>query len=148
MLIDWIKSIIIFVIFASFVRYLLPDGAYLKYIQNTIGLVMILVVINPLMELFDLSESLQSYYFDEMSSDGAYAEDDMYLTELMEELVEEYISGSYGEEADVTVSLNDGDVSSVDIAFPDGGTPDIDMADLIEDISAAFDIDADVIHIV
>lgn len=57
----YIKTIVVFLIFAAFAEMVMPDSNFRKYIGVILGLFMILTLLNPLLKLtkgfdFDLSE--------------------------------------------------------------------------------------------
>lgn len=47
-LLEWIKAILYFCVFAAFFLQLLPNDSYRKYIRFFIGLLLILLVLEPL----------------------------------------------------------------------------------------------------
>lgn len=147
MLASWIKSIILFAIFASFVRYLLPDDKYLKYFKNTIGLIMILVVINPITELFNLNDKLQFDYYNECLSEQVYAQNDTYYCNLMGQLIEEYIEEQYKIEAFVNVESRESEVISVDINMSGENYEKINPEELKNDLSISFKLDTGTVNI-
>ena len=44
----------------------LPDTKYQQYVRFFLGILLIVVMINPLMELFQLTETLDEQYLQEM----------------------------------------------------------------------------------
>ncbi|WCN38925.1 stage III sporulation protein AF [Aneurinibacillus uraniidurans] len=51
-LILWLKKIILLVLLATFLDLLLPGNAYSKYVKLVLGLVILLTMLSPVMELF------------------------------------------------------------------------------------------------
>ncbi|MDD6070662.1 MAG: stage III sporulation protein AF [Clostridiales bacterium] len=51
MLISWVKSGLLFGVFASVILMLCPNKSYMKHIGMVVGLLFILVMLHPLMEL-------------------------------------------------------------------------------------------------
>ncbi len=59
---QWVAGILCFMIFASAVRAVLPSKKYEKYIRFFTGMVLILVVVQPVMEPFGLEDRLARYF--------------------------------------------------------------------------------------
>ena len=53
-LIDWVTQIIIFLLLASVVDLLVPETSVKKYINFTVGLILILIFLKPVFYLFDM----------------------------------------------------------------------------------------------
>ena len=51
MLLNWVKSGLLFGVMASVILMLCPNKSYMKHIGMVIGLLFILVMLHPLMEL-------------------------------------------------------------------------------------------------
>lgn len=49
----WVKNIIMVVLFASFMELLLPNSNMQRFVRAIMGLLIMLAVLNPLLELFD-----------------------------------------------------------------------------------------------
>lgn len=65
---EWLKKLILLVLIASFVDLILPNSAIQRYARMTIGLLIILTMLSPLLALFNLDHikeniSLQSMRF-------------------------------------------------------------------------------------
>ncbi|MCM1157038.1 MAG: stage III sporulation protein AF [Bacteroidales bacterium] len=58
----WVRSGLLFGIVASLVMMLSPNKAYQKHISLVVGLLFILVMVHPIMELFDLDSSTYLSY--------------------------------------------------------------------------------------
>lgn len=56
----WVKNIIMVVLFASFMELLLPNSHMQRFVRVIMGLLIMLAVLNPLLELFD------NHHFDAM----------------------------------------------------------------------------------
>lgn len=57
----WITSITIAVFFITAVEMLLPDNSMKKYAKFVLGLILIVVIINPIIKVFDKDFNLNSY---------------------------------------------------------------------------------------
>lgn len=55
---EWVITIISIVIFITFVEFLLPNSNHKRYINVIIGLLIMLVILNPLMELVKGGENI------------------------------------------------------------------------------------------
>jgi len=61
-ILSWVKSGLLFGIFASVILMLSPNKAYMKHIGMVVGLLFILVMLHPLMELFHIDGSTYASY--------------------------------------------------------------------------------------
>jgi len=58
----WVKNIIIFLVLTTIVTNLLGKSSYKKYINLVTGIILVILVISPLLKLFQLDSTLD-YYF-------------------------------------------------------------------------------------
>lgn len=58
----WVKSGLLFGILASVIIMLSPEKAYVKHISMVVGLLFILVMLHPLMELFQIDRETYASY--------------------------------------------------------------------------------------
>lgn len=63
---EWIKTIAFYYIFVSIVINALPDMKYQIYVKFFLGMLLIVIMINPLLDLFKLSDALNEQYLQEM----------------------------------------------------------------------------------
>ncbi|HHY42024.1 MAG TPA: stage III sporulation protein AF [Thermoanaerobacterales bacterium] len=54
---QWIRQIIMVVMFAAFVDFLIPENSFLRYVKVFLGLLVMIAIINPLIPLFHNSLS-------------------------------------------------------------------------------------------
>ncbi len=143
---DWIKSIVIFTIFSSLVMFLLPDEKYRKYIRTAIGFVMVLIVINPILTLSDLSDYLSFDYFYQAAGCSVSESDTGYYRDLMENMIEEYIRDNYLLETQVGIRFDDSYViSNMEVVLYEDGE---DFEEQIRnDIAESFGVAAENISI-
>lgn len=59
---SWVKNIIIFMVLTSIISNLLGKSSYKKYINLITGIILVILVISPLLKLFQLDKTLD-YYF-------------------------------------------------------------------------------------
>lgn len=59
---SWVKSGLLFGVFASVILMLSPNKSYMKHIGMVVGLLFILVMLHPVMELFHLDSSTYADY--------------------------------------------------------------------------------------
>ena len=57
---EWMKNLAVFYIFLTVVTHLVPDGRYEEYIRFFIGLLLILLLLSPLLELMNLKDSVEN----------------------------------------------------------------------------------------
>lgn len=61
-ILSWVKSGLLFGIFASVILMICPNKSYMKHIGMVVGLLFIMVMIHPLMELFQIDSSTYADY--------------------------------------------------------------------------------------
>jgi len=59
----WVKNIVIFLLLVVLIDQILPSSNYKKYIKVSVGLVMILLVFTPILNLLNTGSSMD-YYFE------------------------------------------------------------------------------------
>ncbi len=59
---DWVERIAIYIIILTAVTHLLPNNSYKKYIQFFVGLLLILMLTEPIQKLFQLEHSFAEFY--------------------------------------------------------------------------------------
>lgn len=62
MILSWVKSGLLFGVFASVILMLCPNKSYQKHIGMVVGLLFILVMLHPVMELLQVDGSTYSAY--------------------------------------------------------------------------------------
>ena len=108
-ILNWVKPIIYFSIFITVMLQLLPGEKYTKYIRFFAGLLMIVLVIRPVLNLFeegDFSEKI----FDEAFYQEQTAEVELDLEEMEEHsriYYEKLIEESLIEESETSDSENE-----------------------------------------
>ena len=55
---EWVQNLVVFLIFMTMVEQLIPDTKYRKYIRLTMGLVLILVLLTPLLKSMGMEEEI------------------------------------------------------------------------------------------
>ncbi len=73
---SWVRNVVIFVLVLSLIEEILPDEDYRKYIRAVAGMVFILVVFSPLLELFNVRGSVD-YFFQWESFKTAFSGSDL-----------------------------------------------------------------------
>lgn len=58
----WVKNIVIFLVLTTIVTNLLGKSSYKKYVNLITGIVLVILVISPLLKLFQLDKTMD-YYF-------------------------------------------------------------------------------------
>lgn len=64
----WIKSIVTVIILVSFLEMLMPEGKMKKYLNLILGFIIMLIILNPIINILNTSESLEDEVF-KLSSD-------------------------------------------------------------------------------
>ena len=59
----WVKNIVFFLLIISIINNLAGDSRYKKYINLITGMILIILVISPLTNLFNINEKID-YYFE------------------------------------------------------------------------------------
>lgn len=55
---EWVQNLVVFLLFMTMVEQLIPDTKYRKYIRLTMGLVLILVLLTPLLKSMGMEEEI------------------------------------------------------------------------------------------
>ena len=72
----WAKNLVIFIIVISFLEMILPDGNIGKFVKITIGLIIILVIINPFIKLVEGDIDIEKEVFKNIEKQYNYREED------------------------------------------------------------------------
>jgi stage III sporulation protein AF len=135
MLYEWIREIVVFTIFFSFILFAVPDEKYRKYIKNTIGFIMILVVMKPVLKLVNMElEPDFDFYYAETENNISDA-DTGYYRDVMENMIEAYINDTYCLKCDTEIVFDENiNISRLDI-YVEGNSMDTDLQNTISDDS-------------
>lgn len=107
MLREWITNIIVCGILFSVILYLVPDPKMKKYIQTAIGFVMMIVVLTPVIRRLHSDDRVIFDMYEESLGANIDGGDDEVYVELMEKVIQDFISDRYGTYADVDIELSD-----------------------------------------
>ncbi|HLR80702.1 MAG TPA: stage III sporulation protein AF [Bacillota bacterium] len=75
MLIQWVTQIVIFILLATIIDLLIPAHSMKKYVKFVVGLILILIVMQPIFYLFQtdikqaLEASVKDYLFDDQATE-------------------------------------------------------------------------------
>ena len=89
----WVRNIVFYLIFMTFVTNLLPGKAYVRYFRLFTGMVLILLVLSPLTGSLNLDERL-AYYFESISFQSEAGEYRGQIEEMERKRLEQLI-GQY-----------------------------------------------------
>lgn len=78
---EWVQNLAFYMILVTAVQHVLPDNSYKKYIRFFTGLVMVLMLAAPLLEVFDIQEELYQ----------VYGQEERRQREQLEEKMQEYM---------------------------------------------------------
>lgn len=122
-ILSWVKSGLLFTILASVILLLSPDKSYRKHISLVIGLLFILVMIHPVMDVMNLDDKTYISYLEnflmlegtqENMSDNHIA---MYEESVALQLMAALNDGGY-EVSDIVVKAKeDGNIREVQLTF-------------------------------
>lgn len=59
---NWVKNIVIFLVLTTIITNLLGKSSYKKYVKLITGIILVIMVISPLLKLFQLDKTMD-YYF-------------------------------------------------------------------------------------
>lgn len=120
---SWVKSGLIFAVFASVILMLCPSKTYMKHISLVVGLLFILVMLHPIMDFFQLDSATYLSYIEhflmiEESEAGVTKEHmDLYVESIELQLLAEFNEQGYPvRDVDATADT-EGTVEEVHISF-------------------------------
>lgn len=122
-ILEWVKSGLIFAIFASVILMLSPNKTYMKHISLVVGLLFILVMVHPVMEVFGLDGKAYVTYIEqflmlEESETGISDEHmDLYLQSVELQVLAALKENGYGVGEVHMVADTEGNVEEVHISF-------------------------------
>lgn len=122
-IVDWVKSGLIFGMVGSLVLMLSPNKSYEKIINYVVGLLFLLVMINPLMKFFAMDQetflhtmedylSLGTGYYEASSRDK-----ELYLEALSMQLGTVFENAGYEIDEIQLEAFEDGSISSVKLSL-------------------------------
>ena len=62
---EWIRDIVFYFILVSLVMNVMPDTKYRKYVRFFLGMVLIILMVNPLLQFLDLTDTLDENFSSE-----------------------------------------------------------------------------------
>lgn len=121
MILSWVKSGLLFGIFASVILMLCPNKSYQKHISMVVGLLFILVMLHPVMELLQVDGSTYFAYIQNflMLEENQMSDSNI---ELYEEALNIQLSANLQESGYLVKEVktrvdNEGNVEKVTIVF-------------------------------
>lgn len=63
LLYEWMKNLVFYFVLASMIMNVIPDSKYQKYIRFFLGMLLIVIVITPILELFNLADTMDENYY-------------------------------------------------------------------------------------
>lgn len=72
---NWTTNLVIFIIIISFLEMILPNGNIRKFVKMTIGLIVILVIINPFIKLIQSDIDIEKEIFNNIESQYEYRDE-------------------------------------------------------------------------
>lgn len=120
---SWVKSGLLFGILSSVVLMLSPNKSYMKHIGMIVGLLFILVMIHPIMELFHLEGStyasyVRNFLMMETENDGVSETDlELYEESINMQLMAVLKEYAYPVKRVMVKAGEDGKIVSVSVVF-------------------------------
>jgi len=59
---EWMQNIAFYLILITAAIQILPDNSYKKYIRFFTGLILVVLLISPVLKLFDIEEAFENIY--------------------------------------------------------------------------------------
>lgn len=122
-ILSWVKSGLLFGVFGSVILMLCPNKSYQKHIGLVVGLLFILVMLHPLMEIFQVDGStyvsyIQNFLMLEAGSDRITDSDlELYEESLNIQLMANLAEGGYPVRKIETTADKTGHIAEVTILF-------------------------------
>ncbi|MCM1497779.1 MAG: stage III sporulation protein AF [Clostridium sp.] len=121
---SWVKSGLLFGIFASVILMLCPNKSYQKHVGMVVGLLFILVMLHPVMEFMQVDGSTYtSYVRNFLMLDGeeeiSESSRKLYQEALELQLMSNFKEGGYPVKTVKVLSDSEGNVSEIKIIFDD-----------------------------
>ena len=151
---EWIRNIVIYMILNTIIMKLLGSSSYKKYVNIISGMVLVLIVVAPLMDLMNLSDTLDYYLAsNKLSVETSEFEYRLSLVEKaqMEEVFREYKNRLSESTAEILTEeglylkdLNivfDKDEKSSTFGQIVGMEIDVSMKDATEEVTEVFRVD-------
>ena len=131
---SWVKSGLLFGIFASVILMLCPNKSYQKHVSMVVGLLFILVMLHPVMEFMQVDGSTYTSYvrnFLMLEDEEQISESSLKLYEeaLEIQLTSNFKEGGYPVKAVKVLADKEGNVSEVRIVF-DGEVTGLEKMEL------------------
>lgn len=63
---EWIKNIVFYQLVVSIVMNMIPDDVYQKYVRFFLGMLFLVIVIQPIFQIMNMTESIDGRYMQEM----------------------------------------------------------------------------------
>lgn len=63
---EWVKTIVFYYIFVSIITNALPDTKYQSYVKYFLGILLIVIMLGPILNVLHLAETLDAQYIQKM----------------------------------------------------------------------------------
>ena len=130
-ILQWVRTIVIYLILVSAVMHVLPDNQYKKYVQLFVGLLLILIVVGPVGEAFSGGHLVETLYqkavqwqedqerdrvLEQIDETGRKTLLDSYERAVEERLAEQVKNEGYQEEQ-IQAKLTEDGIDSITLAL-------------------------------
>jgi stage III sporulation protein AF len=119
MLLEWVKSGLIFGVFASVILMLAPNKSYMKHINMVVGLLFVLVMLHPITVFLEMDQDTYLSYIQNLlkveESEAAFSKNDrrLYETSLETQLKALFLEKGYEVENVEVTTDSTGEVQEV-----------------------------------
>lgn len=147
---EWMKNILVCALFFSLVLYMAPNEKMRRYIQTAVGLIMIIVVASPVVELLGAEERYNfSLLKNSLNIGVAESDDDMYVY-AMEKVVENYVWDKWGLDSNVEIEVTDSILSYMEVEIQEKGeaADEALLQTVKENIASQYGVDEDKVCVI
>ena len=69
---EWIQNMVIYLLFMSLIRQVIPNEGYGKYVKLTMGMIFIWVMVSPVTKLLNMDRTIEQNFFQNTLKVSAY----------------------------------------------------------------------------
>ncbi len=120
LVINYFRSIIIFLIFINFITILMPNKKYNNYMDFVLGLILISIIISPILNILNFNNSeIEPQILTKNYTQNVYTSDVNNTTELYQQQLSTQIKNTLEKSFDITVTnlnvkISDDDYSKIE----------------------------------
>lgn len=157
---EWMKNILVCALFFSLVLYMAPNEKMRRYIQTAVGLIMIIVVASPVVELLGAEEKYNFSLLKNSLNIGVTEGDDDLYVYAMEKVVENYVWDKWGLDSSVEIEVTDSILSYMEVEIQEkmeadenfqqeqNSTDEVLLQTVKENIASQYGVDEDKVCVI